>query len=65
MVAILNFKMTAVKQFINRPICFLDPRNVGAAAKYIFLSCFVLRTYRAKYILHGGHTGFQDDRHQN
>ena len=41
MVAILNFKITTVKQFINRPICFLDPTNVGAAAKNIFLSCFV------------------------
>ena len=41
MVAILNFKITIVKQFINRPICFLDPTNVGAAAKNIFLSCSV------------------------
>ena len=41
MVAILNFKITTVKQFINRPICFLDPKNVGAAAKkYI---CMLLR----------------------
>ena len=38
MVAILNLKMTTVKQFINRPICFLDPKNVGAATKNIFLS---------------------------
>ena len=41
MVAILIFKITTVKQFINRPICFLDPTNVGAAAKNIFLSCSV------------------------
>ena len=61
MVAFLNFKMTTVKQFINRP--FVDPTNVGAAAKiYIYLA--PLKSYRAKYILHGCHIGFQDGRHE-
>ena len=59
MVAILNFKITTVKQFINRPICFLDPKNVGAVAKNIFLSCSV----EDLSIFHGGHIGFQDGRH--
>ena len=62
MVAILNFKIITIKQFINRPNCFLDPTNVGAAAKIYIAS---LRSYRAKYILHGGHIGFQDGRHKN
>ena len=41
MVAILNFKITTEKLFINGPICFLDPKNLGAATKNIFLSCSV------------------------
>ena len=65
MVAILNFKINTVEQFINRPICFLDLTDVGAAAKIYFYIIASLRSYRAKYILYGGHIGFQDGRHKN